>query len=241
MNFGKLFLLLEVFNMELLKKEIFLACKILVEQKLSSGPFGNISARLPGQDYFFINACGKTFENLHEQDIVGVDLQGKTLQAGLKPHPGEFIHRAIYQLRPDVNAIVHTHSHHTVLISLLGVPIQPFTQLGASIYNDQAIHYEFTGPVRDYNEGLSIAKDLGNKSIVIAKNHGLFTVSHNIQSALWDFIIADTASAIHLDAIKIGLYEAETLPQHFLEKSRNEVRELQYEFMWQNYLGLLNH
>ena len=78
-------------------------------------------------------------------------------------------------------------------------------KLGAAIYHDQGIYHGFTGPVRTTDEGAAIAKALGNKSIVIAKNHGLFTTGNRIQAALWDMVIADTAAKIHLSAKQLGL------------------------------------
>jgi L-ribulose-5-phosphate 4-epimerase len=215
--------------------DVVRACRILVAQGLDSGPFGNISIRIPGRaDEFWQNPAGIHFDRLTEDDILRVDIHGRVLDGRHRPHPGEFIHREIYRLRPDVGAIVHTHSHSTVMLSLLGCEIEPFTQLGAALHGDQGIYSGFTGPVRDSNEGHAIAHALGDKSIVIAKNHGLFAAGPTIQAALWDMVVADWASRIHLDALKLGLRKAEPLSEAALAKSRREVRVLQCEAAWEN-------
>jgi len=223
-----------------LRKDVVLACKIIVDQRLDSGPFGNISIRIPNTQQFWVNPNGITFDQLDEEDILRVDINGTVLEGKHEQHPGEFIHRAIYRLRNDVNAIVHTHSENTVAMSLLGCEIEPFTQLGAAIFNDQGIYNEFSGPVRTVDEGVAIAQALGNKSIVIAKNHGLFAVGSTIQAALWDMIVADNAAKIHLTAKQLGLQHADKIsPEHF-RKSKIEVRDKQNEFMWRSYLNKLN-
>lgn len=222
-----------------LRHDIVLACKILVNQGLDSGPFGNISIRVPGTDQFYINPAGITFDQLQADDISLMDLRGNMLSGKHRVHPGEFIHREIFRLREDVGAIVHTHSENTVAISLLGCAIEPFTQLGAALLNDQGIYHGFTGPVRDSNEGTSIAQALEDKSIVIAKNHGLFAAGSTIQAALWDMIVADMAAKIHLTAKRMGIDRADLLPEEHIQKSRIEVREKQNLFMWESYLSKL--
>jgi len=220
-----------------LKQEVVSACHILVKLKLDSGPFGNISIRVPKTETFWVNPDGITFDQLKPADIVRVDINGKVLEGDLQPHPGTFIHREIYRLRADVNAIVHTHSENTVLISLLGCEIEPYTQLGAAIYNDQGIYHGFTGPVRTSDEGEAIAEALGDKSIVIAKNHGLFTTAATIQAALWDMVLADTAAKIHLSAKQLGLPAADRLSDQYMQKSAVEVRQKQCDSMWYSYLN----
>jgi ribulose-5-phosphate 4-epimerase/fuculose-1-phosphate aldolase len=224
-----------------LKQDVVSACHIITKLKLDSGPFGNISIRVPDTDTFWVNPEAITFDQLKPEHIVLVDIDGDVLEGTRNPHPGTFIHREIYRLRPDVSAIVHTHSENSVLISLLDCPIEPYTQLGASIHNDQEIYHGFTGPVRTSDEGADIALALGDKSIVIAKNHGLFTAAKTIQAALWDMVIADTAAKIHLSAKQLRLPSAEKLSDAYMQKSKIEVRQKQCDFMWQSYLHKLTN
>ena len=214
-----------------LRSQVFLACKMMVHLKLDSGPFGNISVHVPHAENFWVNPTGVTFDQLTVEDILCVDIQGHVIEGKREPHPGTFIHREIYRLRPDIAAIVHTHSENTVLMSLLGCEIEPYTQLGAAIHGDQGVYHGFTGPVRTSDEGEAIAQALGNKSIVIAKNHGIFTTGPSIAAAVWDMVIVDSASKIHVSAKQLGLPPAEILSDEFMKKSRVEVREKQCEFM----------
>jgi L-fuculose-phosphate aldolase len=219
---------------ERLRRDLVTACHILVRSNMDSGPFGNVSIRIPGTEQYWQNPVGVYFGRLTVDDVIRVDRDGEVLEGKHRAHPGEFIHREIYRRRPDVGAIVHTHSPDTVMLSLLGCEIEPFTQLGASLVGDQGIYRGFTGPVRSSEEGSAIAEALGGRRIVIAKNHGLFAAGPNVRAALWDMIVADMASRIHLRALDAGIRKAENLPPEYVEKSRREVRDLQYEAAWEN-------
>lgn len=222
-----------------LKQAIVTACRMLVLLKLDSGPFGNVSIRVPGTETYWVNPEGKIFTEVTVDDLVLMNLNGDVLDGQHQPHPGEFIHREIYRRRQDVNAIVHTHSESTVMHSLLGQTIEAHTQLGASLYGDQGLYQGFSGPVRDSHEGAAIAEALGDKAIVIAKNHGLFTASSSIRAAWWDMVIADAAAKIHVSAKQLGLPPAAIPSAAILEKSRREVRVRQCEAMWHSYAANL--
>lgn len=223
--------------MKILIESIVNACQILVNQKLDSGPFGNISVRVPDSDRCYINPAHITFDNMTAKDIVLIDFEGNVITGSRLPHPGAFIHREIYRLRSDVQAIVHTHSRHSVLLSLTGDELKPFTQLGAAFHNDQSVYQGFSGPVRDSDEGHAIAKALGNKSLVIAKNHGVFATGTSIQAALWDFIVADEAAAIQCAAKTMGIVVTEKLSLADYHKSREQVRIQSAGMMWDNLIA----
>ena len=216
----------------MLKTQLVLAARTLSRMGLASGPFGNLSARIPGTDQYWVNPSGIYFDRLREENFVvqGGSSNDRGDHSGV--HPGDFIHREIYRMRPDVNAIVHVHSPSTVIFSLLGTEIEPHTQVGAAFAGDQGIYHGFNGPVRDEDEGRAIATALGPGSIVIAKQHGIFAVGPTLQSALWDMVLVDWAAREHLQAAQIGLLRAPALSSEIIEKSRREVREHGAEAFW---------
>jgi len=59
-----------------LRHELVLACHILVSQKLDSGPFGNVSVRIPETNQYWINPSGVTFNQIKIDDVLRVDLDG---------------------------------------------------------------------------------------------------------------------------------------------------------------------
>jgi len=91
---------------------------------LASG--GNLSAREPGTDRFAVTGKGTFLDRLEPADFVRMDLQGSVLGAGT-PSSEWKLHQRTYLQRPDVNAIVHLHPEHTVLLDALGKPIRLLT------------------------------------------------------------------------------------------------------------------
>lgn len=87
--------------------EIISVSNEIYDKGLVSGKSGNISARFG--DVVAITPTLKSLSNLNEEDIVLVDMEGNVLTKG-KPSSEVNMHLEIYKKRPDVNAIVHTHS-----------------------------------------------------------------------------------------------------------------------------------
>jgi ribulose-5-phosphate 4-epimerase/fuculose-1-phosphate aldolase len=209
------------------------AARIILRNGLGSGPFGNLSIRVPGTTKYIQNPAGVYFEHLSPDQVVVLDLEEERAAGG---HQGDFIHKQILRRRPDVNAIAHSHCHASVMLCVLGTVIEPFTQVGAAIHGDQGLFQPFTGPVRDFEEGDGIAKALGDKALVIANRHGIFAAGKSMPHAVWDLMLADWAAREHLHAVQLGIRVAPPLrPQDYL-KSRTELREDMCAGIWENEL-----
>jgi L-ribulose-5-phosphate 4-epimerase len=221
-------------------RDLVLAARILVRNHLDSGPFGNLSVRIPGTSLYWQNPAGVFFDQLTTDDLVLLDLEGRIHEGRRAAHQGDYIHQQILRHRPDVGAIVHTHSHSTVMLCVLGRQIEPFSQIGASLHGDQGVYDGFSGPVRDFEEGEAIARALGDKSLVIARAHGIFATGATLPAALWDMILADWAAREHLHALQLGLAAAPPLRPQDYEKSRVELRAGMYAAIWDNELRRLH-
>lgn len=224
-----------------LANDLVLCARILVLNGLDSGPFGNVSVRIPGTNNYWINSNGIPFPSLSTKDLVFASINNNEESSieDTQMHPGDCIHQQIYLQRPDVMSVVHTHSHSTVMLSTLGVPIEPFTQVGASFYNDQGIYKQFNGPVRDYEEGYQIARSLAGNSIVIAERHGIFATASSLSAALWNMMLADWAAREHLHAIQLGIPKAQNLDLQIIKKCRTEVRDKMHSAIWRGEVGRL--
>jgi L-fuculose-phosphate aldolase len=91
-----------------------------VEQGLVLASGGNLSARLPGSDEFVVTGTGTYLDRLDFDAFSVVGLDGR-LRAG-NPNPSSEwkLHQRTYQVRPDVNAVIHLHPQYTVLLDALG-------------------------------------------------------------------------------------------------------------------------
>ncbi|MDI3257091.1 MAG: class II aldolase/adducin family protein [Kyrpidia sp.] len=170
------------------------------------GAAGHITARDPEwPDRFWVNPFGRYFGRIKVSDLLLVTWDGKIL-AGDGPlnKAALAIHRAIYQARPDVMAAAHAHSVHGKAWSTLGRLLDPITQDACVFYEDHALFDDFTGAVLDEEEGLRIARTLGNNKALILRNHGLLTVGQSVDEAAWWFITMDRSCQAQLLAEAAG-------------------------------------
>jgi len=86
---------------------------------------GNLSARLPGADTFWVTAAGTWLDRLTPADFVEVRLDDGVAAGGASTEVA--LHLATYRVRPDVNAVVHLHPQLAILLDSLGEPIRLIT------------------------------------------------------------------------------------------------------------------
>jgi ribulose-5-phosphate 4-epimerase/fuculose-1-phosphate aldolase len=146
--------------------------------------YTHISARVPDEpDCFLINGHGMLFGEITASSLLKVDLDGNVRLKGTSDYglqvAGFVIHSALYLARPDVNAAMHTHTVAGMAVSSLKCGFLPLTQTAMRYYTRIAYH-DFTGPERDPGERERLAEHLGDKNIMILRNHGLLTVGPSI-------------------------------------------------------------
>jgi ribulose-5-phosphate 4-epimerase/fuculose-1-phosphate aldolase len=216
-----------------LRQDIACACRVLANEGLDDGLAGHISMRLPGTEEFWVTPWGLYFEEMTASDIVRIDAAGKVLEGS---HPVNFavvIHLAIHEARRDAGAIVHTHPPHTTAFSALGREIEPFDQLGALIFEDQAVYPEFTGSVYSMEAARPIAASLGRKRVAILKNHGLITVGPTIMAALGDTLLTERAARVQITATQAGATSADAIRAEVARQTKEvNIRPSVYEDMW---------
>ena len=145
----------------------------------------HISARLPGQtDSFLLNPYELTFDEITASSLVKVDFQGNCIgdrKWNINP-TGFVIHSAILAARSDVNCVLHNHSRYSTAVSMLKCGLLPVSQFALQFYNQVAYH-DYEGVSLDLAEQARLAKDLGNRSVMILRNHGLLTAGKTIAEA----------------------------------------------------------
>ena len=154
---------------------------------MSDMTYTHISARLPHEpNHFLIIAHGMLFSEVTASSLLKVDLEGNVAYAPDLPYGLQVaafvIHSAIYKARPDVMAVMHTHTIAGMAVSSLKCGLLPLTQTSTRFYGRIAYH-DFTGPERDPAERERLAEHLGTQDIMIMRNHGLLTVGPSVPEA----------------------------------------------------------
>lgn len=105
---------------EQLKIELAACVRGLFHKGLVSSGGGNHSSRMPGSNQVWITPSGYPRSHTKPEDLVKIDLDGNILEGSLRPSIEVPFHTEIYKRRPDVNAVVHTHSPYTQGVVLGG-------------------------------------------------------------------------------------------------------------------------
>jgi ribulose-5-phosphate 4-epimerase/fuculose-1-phosphate aldolase len=170
------------------------------------GVAGHITVRDPEHlDRFWLNPFGMNFKHIRVSDLICVDHTGEVIEGDAMVNRAAFaIHSQVHAARPDVIAAAHSHSLHGKAWSSLGRLLDPITQDACGFFEDHALFDDFTGVVLDLEEGKRIGEALGANKAVILRNHGLLTVGHSVDAAVWSFITMDRSCQAQLLAEAAG-------------------------------------
>ncbi|HEY1466631.1 MAG TPA: class II aldolase/adducin family protein [Acidimicrobiales bacterium] len=170
------------------------------------GIAGHITARDPEQlDHFWVNPFGMHFGHIRVSDLILVNDKGDVVVGDRSVNTAAFaIHSQVHAARPDVIAAGHAHSIYGKSWSALGRLLDPITQDACAFYEDHALFDDYTGVVLDIEEGKRIAHALGDAKAVILRNHGLLTVGHSVDEAVWWFITMERSCQAQLLASSAG-------------------------------------
>jgi len=170
------------------------------------GVAGHITARDPElTDHFWVKPFGLSFHHIRVSDLILVNDRGEVVEGKSSVNTAAFaIHSQVHAARPDVIAAAHSHSIYGKSWSALGRRLDPITQDACAFYDDHDVFDDFTGVVLDIEEGKRIAAALGDHKAVILRNHGLLTVGHSVDEAVWWFITMERSCQAQLLAEAAG-------------------------------------
>jgi ribulose-5-phosphate 4-epimerase/fuculose-1-phosphate aldolase len=151
------------------------------------GVAGHITARDPEDpELFWVNPFAVHFGAISASDLICVNAQGEVVEGRRPVNTAAFaIHSQVHAARPDVVAAAHSHSVYGKSWSTLGRPLDPITQDACAFYEDHGVFDDYTGVVVDTEEGKRIGAAIGDHKAVILRNHGLLTVGHTVDEAVW--------------------------------------------------------
>jgi ribulose-5-phosphate 4-epimerase/fuculose-1-phosphate aldolase len=170
------------------------------------GVAGHITARDPGSDdHFWVNPFGMHFGHISVSDLVLVNHDGEVVEGDQPVNTAAFaIHSQVHAARPDCVAAAHSHSVYGKSWSSLGRLLDPITQDACAFYGDHGLFDDYTGVVLDIEEGKRIAHALGDNKAAILRNHGLLTVGHSVEEAVWWFVTMERSCQAQLLAEAAG-------------------------------------
>jgi ribulose-5-phosphate 4-epimerase/fuculose-1-phosphate aldolase len=186
--------------------------------------FTHITARVPGtEDQFLINPYGMFFDEITASSLVKVDQQGNKLEESPFPvNPAGFvIHSAIHAARHDARYVLHTHTLNGVAVSTQRAGLLPISQHAIFVLASLGYH-DFEGPALNDDEKPRLVADLGDKTSLILRNHGLLTVGETAAEAFVAMYYLETSCAIQVRA-QSGGGELIPVPKEVIDHAYAQV------------------
>lgn len=184
-----------------LKQQIVATAQSLVHKGYLMATGGNLSLRVVGQDAFVITPSNYDYIKMKPEDVCVLDFDLNVIEGELKPSVESAMHGAVYQVRKDVNAIVHTHQVYTSALTLIKAPIPALFDeqtrfLGRSV---DIIPYAPSGTSLLKN---TVAKHVRNhNNAYMMQNHGALIFGHDMERAVHNVEILEKCALAYLLAI----------------------------------------
>ena len=189
--------------LEVLREQVWQLHLELPKNDLVRWTGGNVSGRDPETGLVVIKPSGVKYPDLRPEHLVVLDVDGKTVEGNLSPSSDTASHLYIYRHRPDVGGIVHTHSPYATAFAAIGKPIPVYLT---------AIADEFGGPIPvggfaligGEEIGKVVVDSIGSSPAVLLKNHGVFTIGKNAESAVMAAVMTEDVARTVWYALQLG-------------------------------------
>ena len=191
------------------KMQVAEVARKMAELGLVCGTNGNVSARLPGS-LFAMTPMGRTCEGMSADDIVVVDGDLHSVEGDLIPSSESLLHLAIYDARPDVGGIVHTHGVYSSAVAVAGLAIPPIVDEMVMTLGGEIRVSEYAPPASEEVAQLVCAA-LGDRDAALIRNHGAVGVGQTPRAALDVSILTERTAKIFVLSSILG--RPNTLPE----------------------------
>ncbi len=201
-----------------IREDVLTTCRALGRRGFGGVIGGHVSARVPGEDLYWTNVLDRAFEEMTVDDIVLMNFAGEVVDAARPISPGIDFHQGIYQRRPDINAVVHTHAYWVTAQSAFNRPPLMWHNLATYFYQRTAVAPDDSLP--------SIAAVLGDDdTAIIIPWHGAITIGADLAVAA--ALHATFEYAARLDVTMAGT-GASPMPETSCLKMRALVESADY-------------
>ena len=190
-------------------EDLVAGSRILAKEGVLDG-YGHISARSDKRPEHFIMSRSRAPALVTAADLMELD-------ADSEPLPGEsrkgfierYIHGEIYRTRPDVMAVVHSHSPSVIPFGVTKTKLRPvyhmgsFLWSGAPVWDIRKVREDNDVLVRDRPLGAALAAALGKCTCVLMRGHGMTVVGDSVQEVVFRAIYTEMNARLQLQATQL--------------------------------------
>jgi len=196
-------------------RDLVIGNRILAHQNVVDG-YGHISIRHPSNPEHFLLSRSRSPELVVEADIMEFTLDGKVVGDDRRPpYLERFIHGALYEARPDVNAVVHSHAEETLPFSITDVPMKPVIHLARSMGPSVPV-WDISEKFGDNTDllvtnaehGRDLAKRMGQASVALMRGHGFAAACGSIVEVVRLSVYLPVNARVLTAAMRFGSFKA---------------------------------
>jgi len=177
--------------------------KEMMSKSLTVSTWGNISARDFETGYIYLTPSGMDYSTCTTDDILVYDKDGKLVEGHRKPSIEKDMHVKIFQSRPDVGAVIHTHPTYSMVFSVLNWNVPAVTEEFAQLIGKEVRCAEYYLP-GTLELADSVVKALGEGMATLCVSHGAVCVGNDMKHAFNISTVLEKACQIYYMAKSIG-------------------------------------
>jgi ribulose-5-phosphate 4-epimerase/fuculose-1-phosphate aldolase len=197
-------------------------CRVLGQADQGDLIWGHVSARDPEGRGVWMKANGLGFEEVGPGEVVLVSWEGEVLVGDRARHAEYPIHTEAMLARPEVGAVVHTHSRAAVALGALGVPLRPISHEANLFVPPELARFTETGDlVLTAELGKAVTAALGDRNACLLVNHGIVTVGPDVPTAVMTAYFLDRACGTQLLAMSAGGWATWSAAEESLAKRQH--------------------
>jgi HCOMODA/2-hydroxy-3-carboxy-muconic semialdehyde decarboxylase len=197
-------------DLQALIDDLVAANRILAAEGIVDA-FGHVSARHPERPDCFLMSRAKPPELVEPTDIMEYLPNGSPADlARGKSYTERFIHAALYQVRPDVQSVIHSHSRNPIPFSVTGERLRPVLHSCVTLGNEVPVWDPQTSfgdtdmLVSDMDMGQDLARAVGRGNCVLMRGHGSTVVGKSVREAVYTAVYLDANADLQFKASQMG-------------------------------------
>jgi ribulose-5-phosphate 4-epimerase/fuculose-1-phosphate aldolase len=169
-----------------IKRQVARAVRTLAGGEILTLTVGHVSCRIPGTVHFAMlghaHAKFLTLDQVSEEQIIVVDMNGNVVEGSLEPPGEKYIHTEIYRRRPDVQAIVHGHPDLSMAFGVAFRKIIPVHHRAMQFHPEVPL-LDYSGQIDTPELGAQVAEAIGESAALLLRGHGVVVVGESLTDA----------------------------------------------------------
>jgi L-fuculose-phosphate aldolase len=193
------------------------AAQQLLAKGLVVGVSGNVSMRLACGGLLAITPSQRFYDELGPEDIVVIDFEAEPVAGELPPSVESLLHIEVYRRRPEINAVIHSHSPFASTLAVIGLEIPPILE-DQVIYLGGEIKLAPSPPPGTEDLSQQVLAALEGRNAALMANHGAVVLGLNLKEAIAACQLLEKTAQAYLWALSLG--KVTTLSQEAIARGK---------------------